>query len=369
MNFIYFTGLVLKRYAVLSACVLFAVLFLFAGGLMASPFPGEEWERMSGEEAVSAGWSREKLGEARAFSETLDTEAVVIVTRGKILDSWGAVDKKFNVHSIRKSLLSALCGIEVENGRLKLEWTMKELGIDDNEPSLSDAEKQATVHDLMKSRSGIYHTALYETAAMKARRPERHSHPPGEFWYYNNWDFNAMGTIYEQVTGKRIHEEFHRRIAIPIGMQDYKPADGGYVTGADSIHPAYPFRMSARDLARFGLLYLREGKWNDEQIVPGDWVRDSLVSHSSAGNTGGYGYYWWISRDGSHFPGVTLPEGSYSARGFGGHLIVVIPRLDLVVVHRVDTGRRERRVTDARFGAFLRRLLDAHEPPPVAGDG
>ncbi len=331
---------------------------------LCAPFPGDKWETLSDAEAAAAGWSRARLAEARAYSGTLDTEAVMLVIRGKVLDAWGPVDRKFNVHSIRKSLLSALCGIEVAEGRLKLKWTLEELGIDDNEPSLTEVEKRATVHDLMKARSGIYHPALYETATMKAGRPKRHSHEPGSFWYYNNWDFNAMGTIYEQVTGARIHEEFQRRIASHIGMQDFEPADGRYVTGSDSIHPAYPFRMSARDLARFGLLYLRGGQWRGEAIVPADWVRDSLVSHSNAGNRGGYGYYWWISRQGVHFPGVTLPEGSYSARGSGGHYIVVIPPLDLVIVHRVDTDRRGRRVEAVEFGGLLRRLLDAYEPPP-----
>ncbi len=330
---------------------------------LSASFPGDRWETLSDAEAAAAGWSRAKLTEARAFSETLNTEAVMLVTRGGILDAWGPVDRKFNVHSIRKSLLSALCGIEVANGRLQLEWTLEELGIDDNEPFLSDIEKRATVHDLMKARSGIYHPALYETATMKARRPERHSHEPGVFWYYNNWDFNAMGTIYERVTGARIHEAFLRHIAARIGMQDYTAEDGSYVTGADSIHPAYPFRMSARDLARFGLLYLRGGQWRGESIVPADWVRDSLVSYSGAGDRGGYGYYWWTSRQGVHFPGVTLPEGSYSARGSGGHYIVVIPALDLVIVHRVDTDRKGRRVEAAEFGELLRRLLGAYESP------
>jgi CubicO group peptidase (beta-lactamase class C family) len=349
----------------LAGWVLALVLFiLYSGRLESAIFPGKEWEKMSAGEASAAGWSAEKLADLRVFSNTLETEAVVVVTNGKILASWGATDKKFNVHSIRKSMLSALCGIEVAEGRLDLNWTLEKLGIDDNELSLSAVEKLAPVHDLMKARSGVYHSALYETASMKARRPVRHSHRPGEFWYYNNWDFNAMGSIYEQFAGGRIHEQFHRRIAVRIGMEDYQPADGRYVTGPESIHPAYPFRMSARDLARFGLLYLRQGKWHDESIIPAGWVRNSLVSYSNAGGAGGYGYYWWISRNGAHFPGVTLPDGSYSARGAGGHYLVVIPKLDLVVVHRVDTSRSGRQVTGAQFGQFMRRLIDSYNSPP-----
>jgi len=350
----------------------FAVIRLLVCCLLVAPalraqFPGAAWERLSDAEAASAGWSREKLAEAREYAETLNTEAVMIVTRGKVLDAWGPVDRKFNVHSIRKSLLSAMCGIQVQAGRLKLDATMAELGIDDNEPSLTETEKHATVRQLLQARSGVYHPALYETPGMKARRPQRHSHAPGTFWYYNNWDFNALGTIYEQKANAGIYEDFKRLIAEPIGMEDYKVADGKYVTGDDSIHRAYPFRMTARDMARFGLLFLRDGQWKGKQVVPSAWVKESVTSYSDAGTSGGYGYLWWISKSGRHLPNVTLPEGSYSARGAGGHYILIIPALDLVIVHRVNTDIKDRQVGTSEFGELTRRILLAYQPPPVRG--
>lgn len=346
---------------------IFLLLICLAGHLVAQ-FPGAEWQRLSDDEARTAGWSREKLQAAREHTAALMTEAVVIVTRGKILDSWGAVEAKLNVHSIRKSFLSALCGIQVESGKLKMDSTMAQLGIDDNEPALTDIEKGTTVRQLLQARSGIYHPALYETASMKARRPQRHSHAPGTFWYYNNWDFNALGTIYEQECQAGIYGDFERLIARRIGMQDYSAKDGRYVTGADSIHRAYPFRMTARDMARFGLLFLRGGKWQDDQIIPAAWVKESTTAWSDAGTSGGYGYLWWIAKSGMHFAGVTLPEGSYSARGAGGHYILVIPALDLVIVHRVNTDIEGQSVKSSEFGELLRLILAAHEPPPVKED-
>lgn len=319
------------------------------------------WETLSDAEAKAAGWSREKLSEARSYAATIQTEAFMIIAQGRVLDAWGAVDQKFNAHSIRKSFLSALVGIRVAENRLSLEATMGDLGIDDNEPGLTPVEKQATVHDLLKARSGIYHPALYETSRMKALRPERHSHEPGSFWYYNNWDFNALGTIYEQACKSSIY--LKQLIAEPLGMQDYEVADGQYFTGPDSIHRAYPVRMTARDMARFGLLFLRNGKWGDTQIIPEDWVKASTTSYSSAGNSGGYGYLWWICQNGTHLPGVTLPEGSYSARGAGGHYILNIPSLDLVIVHRVNTDIKDRSVSSSEFGELVRLILAAHQPP------
>jgi CubicO group peptidase (beta-lactamase class C family) len=341
-------------------------LLLLAFCLVARTPSAAAWETLSDAEAAAAGWSRGKLAEARTHAATLKTEAVMIIAQGKVLDAWGAVDQKFNAHSIRKSFLSALFGVRVAEGVVDLDASMADLGIDDNEPGLTEAEKRATVHDLLKARSGIYHPALYETPGMKAKRPKRHSHEPGSFWYYNNWDFNALGTIYERACRTGIFEDFERLIAGPLGMEDYEVADGGYVTGPDSIHPAYPFRMSARDMARFGLLYLRMGRWNDRQIVPEEWVRASIRTHSGAGASGGYGYLWWTCENGAHLPGITLPEGSYSARGAGGHYILNIPALDLVIVHRVNTDIKDQSVSASEFGELVRRILAACQPPAGA---
>jgi len=61
-------------------------------------------------------------------------------------------------------------------------------------------------------------------------------------------------------------------------MEDFDPKEQEYFTGPDSIHRAYPFRMTARDMARFGLLYLRRGRWRDAQLVPAQWVQESTTA-------------------------------------------------------------------------------------------
>jgi CubicO group peptidase (beta-lactamase class C family) len=243
-------------------------------------YPGVAFETTAPE---AAGWSIEKLAEAKSWSQRIaPTAAVMIIQHGLVVAEWGDIAVKSNLHSVRKSLLSALIGIAVDEHKIDLNATMGSLGIDDNAPSLSSTEKTATVADLLKARSGIYHPALYETPGMARLRPARDSHPPGTFWYYNNWDFNALGTIYERVTGDGIFTALQDKIARPIEMQDYQPGDGEYFKGTASEHPAYPIRMSARDLARFALLYLHDGRWKDRQIVPSAWVRESTQSYSSA---------------------------------------------------------------------------------------
>ncbi|HLG80495.1 MAG TPA: serine hydrolase [Bradyrhizobium sp.] len=312
---------------------------------IAENFPGASFETTTPE---AAGWSAETLAAARSWSlEVAPTAAVMIIQHGRIVAEWGDVATKSNLHSIRKSLLSALIGIAVDEHKIDPAATLQSLGIDDNAPSLTAEEKSATVADLLKARSGIYHPALYETPEMARLRPARGSHPPGTFWYYNNWDFNALGTIYEHATGEQIFAAFEQRIAAPIGMQDYQPSDGAYFRGSASDHPAYPIRMSARDLARFALLYLHDGRWKDRQIVPAGWVHDSTQSYSDAflelGPGMGYGYLWWIGfPTDMGAPTVRLPPRSFFALGFEGQFAFVIPAYDLVIIHRINSDQPHR---------------------------
>lgn len=177
-----------------SATILFGLLH---GQLaMASDrFPNADWERVDPE---GAGWSRQQLEKAESWSRQINSIAVMVVHHGAVVAEWGDIAAKTELASVRKSVLSALIGIAVERKELELSRTIGSLGIDDNEPSLTPEEKTATVRDLLRSRSGVYHAARYETRGAAAMRPARHSNKPGTFWYYNNWDFNTLGTIYER---------------------------------------------------------------------------------------------------------------------------------------------------------------------------
>jgi CubicO group peptidase (beta-lactamase class C family) len=339
-------------------------------------FPGASWQRITTPE--KAGWSKDRLAAARQFAETdsIHTSAVMIVQGGEVVDQWGDFDKKIDAYSVRKSLISALYGIYSSEGLIDISETLEQLGIDDSPDPLTKEEKQARVVDLLGARSGVYHLVDFETASMTKNRPSRGSHAPGTFWYYNNWDFNVLGTIFEKKTGLKIGQAFYERIAKPIGMQDFQPNDVFYFGGPASIHPTYHFEITARDLARFGLLYLHHGRWNGKQIVPEAWVEKSshaseMIS-SNGVNLGGYEYLWWIDYGGVHFPEVSLP-GIYSARGAGAHYLFVIPTLDLVVVHRTDNDppvRDAKTIAEisnrgsisedrAQFGHLLKLILDA----------
>lgn len=319
-------------------------------------YPGAEWSYA--ERPTDLGWSTEKLELARKYAESIGSAAVMVVDDGVVVAAWGDIERKYHCHSMRKSLMSALCGIYEAEGKIDLNATLGELGIDDKTP-LTEIEKTAQVRDLLAARSGVYLEAAGEAEMMKLMRPRRGSHAPGSFWYYNNWDFNALGTIFDRLSGETdIYQAFQKRIAGRIRMQDYDPTELHYSYEPYSVHPYYGFRLSARDAARFGLLFLRNGLWKGQQIVPADWVKESTSAVSVIGPGSGYGYMWWLGEGQGGFPNVNEGAGSFYASGAYGQEIIVMPARDLVVVHRVnsDAGMS---VSEDTIGTLLWLILDA----------
>jgi CubicO group peptidase (beta-lactamase class C family) len=316
-----------------------------------SPYPNKKWAQIKKPETL--GWSKSKLKDAKKYFKSLNSTSAMVIEDGAVIAAWGNVKKRVNSHSMRKSYLSALVGIAIDKGEFNYSKTLEQLGIDDDvPPALSKVEKQATIQDLLKARSGVYHPAAYETKNMKKRRPKRHSHKPGTFWYYNNWDFNALSTIYTQETGNDLFKAFKNLIASPIQMQDYRIKDGSYILKKDSSHAAYPISLSTRDRARFGLLFMQNGRWQGKQIISEKWIKESTKAYSKKSPRLGYGYMWWVN----------LQTKSYSARGYWGQYILVIPEKKLVIVHTSDKSHGDNRVSKAKFGKLLKYILSAKQP-------
>jgi CubicO group peptidase (beta-lactamase class C family) len=354
----------------------FVIAFLLTCCSRAAELPKEKWKVMAN--PAKHGWSPQKMKAAVDYAKASGSSALMVVQDGVVVAEAGDIDRKISSYSIRKSLISALYGIYSAEGTIDINQTLAQLGIDDNPPSLTKDEKQARIVDLLRARSGVYHPVDFETEYMIKTRPARGSHPPGTFWYYNNWDFNVLGTIFEKKTGLSIGEAFYRRIALPIGMQDFKPEDIYYMDGPISMHRAYHFEITARDLARFGLLYLRRGHWGNQQIIPEAWVdknthADEMIQWHNA-DAGGYENLWWLEYKGVHLYGKGLPPGTYAASGAGVHMVMVIPSRRLVIVSRVDNDPPQKdaktvaAVADrailptAKMGEIVRMILAAQTP-------
>jgi len=324
-------------------------------------FPALQWTRLA---PAASGWSAEKLLDADAAAKTLGSDAVLVVHRGAIVHQYGDTTRPMNLYSVRKSVLSVLYGIHVARGEIDLKATLGELGIDDKQP-LSEREKTATVQQLLQARSGVYHGAAYETLGAAAARPARGSHAPGSFWYYNNWDFNALGTIFRQRTGRDVFEALASDLAAPLQFEDFKAAaNTRWHKEAVSEHPAYLIDLSARDLARVGLLMARDGRWGERQIVPAAWVAESTQPHSVApSGWQGYGYLWWVPQRAWPF-WRRAPGDLFFGDGNFGQFVFVDRARDLVIVHRTDGPSFWRRPIDAEtVSPLLARILAAMPSP------
>ena len=142
--------------------------------------------------------------------------------------------KRVKLSSVRKSFLSALYGIHVRAGRLDLTKTLAQLGIDD-QPPLTATEKTATLRMVLQARSGVPRVRRRLARRSRGHAP-RSSQPPGSFWYYNNWDFNVLGTVFEQQLHLKIAAEFRDQIAAPLGCK----TSGSRICTTSAAQPRQP---------------------------------------------------------------------------------------------------------------------------------
>lgn len=267
------------------------------------------------------------------------TRAVIILQNEKIVYEYGPTDKIMNTASIRKAILSLLYGIAVDKGLIDLNKTLAELEIDEYTP-LTAQEKSATILDLLMAKSGIYLPAQGEHDNQITDRPQRESHIPGTYFFMNNFDANALGTIFMQETGGSIGEFMEEHLAKPLGMQDF--SEDNVIVGAPwfwptekSMHKQYYVYMSTRDLARIGAMVANEGRWDGQQVIPENWIKKSTTSYSnlkenhiSYGRYDGFGYQWWLASE----------SKTVWTDGYGGRFLIIAPDENLSLVEQNFTG-------------------------------
>ena len=169
-------------------------------------FPTQEegWHKVKPEKY---GFDSEKLKDLKKYIiDKTHATGVIVIVGGEQIFKYGSLDRLSYIASCRKSVLAMMYGKYVENGTINLKTTVGELGIDDI-GGLLPIEKEATIDNLITARSGVYHDASNAGYDLK-HRPERGTKKPGEFYLYNNWDFNVAGTAFEQLTGKNIYDAF-----------------------------------------------------------------------------------------------------------------------------------------------------------------
>lgn len=303
-------------------------------------YPIDGWFRYADPE--EAGWSQAGLTAARTYADSVGAPVGLLVHDGFVVTSWGDIDHHANVASVSKALQGTLVGIALAAGDLQLDATLGQFGIEDD-PPLLPTELRARVRDLLTMRSGVFHRAVGES--WHRPKPERGSSEPGTTFMYHEWDPAALNVVFERSTGRSFVEAFTEELAEPLGFEDFDAGNITYVTNPmQSTLARVSVRLSARDMGRIGLLYLREGRWGDRQILAPEWVRESSRPHVPVGPNY-FGYYLWIPGEGE------LAElNGYSLAG-NGNVITIVPEAEVVFVHRSHS------LYDGPSGQEIRQIL------------
>ena len=330
-------------------------------------WPTDEWRTA---DPAAHGFDADELAEVeRMVAEAYTSVRSILVVRDGVLvyeRYWNGADASdgHDVRSVTKSVVSALVGIALDGGAMDgLDQTLGDL-LGDHLPTDADPRTAVvTVRQLLSMTSGLPadergiagDPTIYDQISGSADRIRAClalplAAPPGAQWAYSNATSDLLAAIVADATGRSLLDFARERLFGPLGIDTddaYEPAVVGWPPTAEQIERyqasdvAWPtdaqgyhwgsagLKLRARDLAKIGFLYLNEGRWAGEQIVPADYVRESTApGELSTGSRDSYGYQWWIARRSG-------PE-AYSARGFGGQVIEVVPELDLVAVVTSD---------------------------------
>lgn len=303
------------------------------------------------------------------------TRAVVVLFRGGLLaERYAAgfdVDTRLGGWSMTKSVVNALVGILVGQGRLDPQSPAPV-------PEWAPPDERAaiTLNHLLRMSSGLEFDedysppsdatrmlfAVHDAAAFAAAKPA--AHPPGSRWSYSSGTANIVSRIVRQTVGGSLadYQRFVRRELFDRLKMDsavMEPDPSGTFVGSSFMYAA------ARDWARFGQLYLQDGVWEGNRILPEGWVGYTVQPVQGA-SKGRYGAHWWLNAGDP--PGSknriwpNLPADVFFASGFEGQFVVAAPSRQLVVV-RLGLTHSPARWRIDQLVADVLEALPAAKPP------
>lgn len=334
-----------------------------------STWPTEGWPDARAEVAAARA-ARIQALEAYAFTlqgkdearQGVRTDGVVIIHKGRVVyERYGRgfdAGKRHLSWSVSKSFTSALVGLAVERGALKLDASICEYVKAKRQDNCA-----ITVRHLLEFASGLdwrenyENGGSYQTSSVLAmlygegRRDmvsfvtaHERSDEPGTAWRYSSGDATLLAGVLDAALRPSLGGDWPWALLFePLGMKSVTwERDGkGVVVGSSYLH------ATPRDLARFGYLYLNDGCWAGGRVLPEGWVADSTrVSEPirrkayERGQDDVQGWQWWLNRP---IPGVqeelpwpSVPGDAYAARGHWGQSISIIPSKELIVVRTAD---------------------------------
>ncbi|MEO0894792.1 MAG: serine hydrolase [Bacteroidota bacterium] len=302
------------------------------------PTSGNEWESTSTNELE---WNEEKLQELYTYLENQNTRAFIVLKEGKMVVEkyWGRTitdDADFGPTSnwywasAGKSLTALNVGIAQEEGLLDINQPSSTY-LGNNWTNLTrEEEDKITVWNQLTMTTGLD----YEVSDLDCTEPSclNFKAEPGTQWFYHNGPYTLLEKVVSQASGLTYNAFTNNRVEEKVGM------NGAWISsGYNNV-----YWSTARDAARFGLLILNEGRWENEAILQDSSYFQAMVNSSQELNPA-YGYLWWLNGKSSVIlPGLPTgyniavapkaPSDLFAAMGKNGQIIDVVPSQDLVVV-------------------------------------
>lgn len=293
------------------------------------PIDGDDWETM---DPAELNWCEEKIDSLYTFLDEGNSKAFLILKDGKIVleqyfDDFTR-DDVWRWASVGKPMMGTLMGIAEQDGYLNLdEPTSDYLG---TAWTSAPADKEALItlrHHLSMTTGLTDNTNTCTLPSCLGYLADA-----GTRWAYHNATYYLLADVLEEATGKDFNQYFDEEITATIGV------DGDWVnSGYAKILSTTP-----RDMARFGLLFLNNGKWGTNQIIEDSIFFQNMITPSQDLNLS-YGYYWWLNGQESYmfpetqvvFSGSLAPDAPtdlYTGVGYGGQYLNIIPSLNMVLV-------------------------------------
>jgi len=287
----------------------------------------------------------------------------IIIKDGYIVGKWGDVNRVDMTFSVTKSYLSTVAGLAYQNGFFKLNDKLKNY-LKDGKFS-SNHNRQITWHHLL-NQSSQWKGNLFGTFDWADRPPRNLSieelktqkiPKPGKSYKYNDVRVNLLSFSLLNILKKPLPEILKEDIMDPIGASKtwrwfgYEKSkiliDGLMINSVSGGgHFGGGLFINSMDHARFGLLFLRNGMWNDKIILNPEWIE--LIQQPSENNES-YGYMWWLNKGERKWDG--LSENIFYGAGFGGNYLVIVPEYNLVIVVRW--------IDSSKIGDFVKKIVDS----------
>src|SRR6185437_15881385 len=265
-------------------------------------------------------------------------------------------DTQSSVYSVTKSVLSILVGIAIDEGYLRLDQKLPEILPEAFNENSDPRARDITVRDILTKTEGFAETGSGDFKvgppgsglwAWMLNRPVKYAH--GTHFRYDGVGSDLLAVVLSHAIKQNAADFARRKLFDPLQISNYSwPSDTeGYLHGESGL------LLTARDMAKIGLLYFHHGRWGDRQIVSDAYVQDSTTRHSDGGppvKVAGYGYQWWVSQTRSG-------ADAFFASGYKSQLIYVVPKLDLVVAVSANSvlGGSEKLIADVVLPAVADR--------------